>query len=301
MRPMPSRVSPRCSQSWAKILLGKDPRAIRPLLDDIASVSSNGFALGALSIALDDLRARLAGVPVFALYGGRRRESVRAYASSGGYLDEVGPEVSWPRDVSAAVEAGFSACKVRIGRYSPARELPLLSRLRADSAPGLELMVDANGAYSGPTAVEVGRALGQFGYKWLEEPLTRTRGGLSYPGYEALPPALDIAIAGGEGLETRGAFAEFLNRRGRRHRPAGRLHMWRHRRSSVHRRTGGPTRVPVRPARMGWGRDHGRDLAAHQLAARADGGRWVGNADARVRRVRKPNAHPAPRRPTEAE
>ena len=196
-----------------EILLGKDAGATRPLMDEIASVSSNGFALGALSIALDDLRARLAGVPVFALYGGRRRDSVRAYASSGGYLDQVGPEVSWPKDVSAAVEAGFSACKVRIGRYSPARELPLLGRLRADSAPELELMVDANGAYSLPTAVEVGRALGQFGYKWLEEPLTRTRGGLSYPGYEALPPALDIAVAGGEGFETRSAFAEFLGRR----------------------------------------------------------------------------------------
>ena len=90
-------------------------------------------------------------------------------------------------------------------------ELPLLQRLRADTPAEVDLMVDANGAYSTPRALEVGRELGRLGYRWFEEPLIRTRGGMSYPGYEHLT-SLDIAIAGGEGLRGRTAFDDLLNR-----------------------------------------------------------------------------------------
>lgn len=196
----------------AGALEGKDASLTRPLLDELAARTSDHWAVSAMAIALDDLRARAANVPISTLYGGRRRHAVRAYASSGGYLDDVGPEQSWADDVAAAVEAGFTACKVRIGRFPPSRELPILHRLREETDPGVELMVDANGAYSLPRAVEVGRALEQWGYRWFEEPLIRTRGGLSYAGYEQLTAALAIPIAAGEGLETRGAFDAFLAR-----------------------------------------------------------------------------------------
>ena len=76
----------------------------------------------------------------------------------------------------------------------------------------MDLMVDANGAYSVPLAIEVGRGLEALGFRWFEEPLIRFRAGMSYPGYELLS-ALDIPIAAGEGLQTRGAFAAFLDRK----------------------------------------------------------------------------------------
>ena len=119
-----------------------------------------------------------------------------------GYLD----------DVRTAVADGFTACKVRIGRHDSRVELALLERLRADTPPDVALMVDANGAYSTPRAIEVGRELGRLGFSWLEEPLIRTRGGMSYPGYSQLT-GLGIAIAGGEGLRGRTAFDDVLRRR----------------------------------------------------------------------------------------
>ena len=45
------------------------------------------WALGAVSMALDDLRARARGIPVSALYGPRLRDRVRPYASSRGYVE----------------------------------------------------------------------------------------------------------------------------------------------------------------------------------------------------------------------
>lgn len=193
------------------LLVGRDAADARPILDDLRIATADALAVSALAIALDDLRARRLGVPVSALYGGRRRDSVRGYASSGGYVDGVDPERSWPDEAAAAVRDGFTAVKLRIGRFDPARELPILAKVRDEVGDAVDLMVDANGAYPVPRAREVARGLARLRFRWLEEPLIRHRGGLTYPGYEHLG-GLDIAIAAAEGLETRGAFDAFLHR-----------------------------------------------------------------------------------------
>jgi D-galactarolactone cycloisomerase len=193
------------------MLVGRDPMAARARIADLQATAADAWALSALSVALDDLRARRLGVSVATLYGGPLRERVRAYASSGGYHREREIEELWPAEAAEMAAAGFTAMKLRIGRHAPGRELPVLEAVRAQQ-PELELLVDANGAYALPRAIAVGRALERLGFGWYEEPLTRTRGGLSYPGYERLAAALDIPVAAGEALETRGAFAAFLSR-----------------------------------------------------------------------------------------
>lgn len=181
------------------------------LVDVMATRSGDRMALSAMSIAIDDLRARQLGVPVAELYGGRRRDSVRAYASSGGYRDDAAIETTWPAELAAALDDGYRAAKFRIGRFAPSRELPLLRQLREAAGSDVDLMVDANGAYAVPTALRVGRALEEVAYRWFEEPLIRFANGLVYPGYEHLA-RLDIPIAAAEGLETRSDFDAFLTR-----------------------------------------------------------------------------------------
>jgi len=197
-------------EELGELLVSRAPRP-RPLLDAVRAGMTDPLAVSAISIAVDDLRARQLGLPLAELYGGRRRDEVRAYASSGGYREGVPPEESWPAEVRAAVADGFTACKIRIGRFPSMRELPILAGLRAEVGDGIDLMVDANGAYCVPRAIEVGRALEALRFRWFEEPLIRHRDGMAYPGYERLA-GLDIAIAAGEGLENRGAFDAFLSR-----------------------------------------------------------------------------------------
>jgi D-galactarolactone cycloisomerase len=195
----------------SELLIGRDPADARSIMDTLRIATADQLALSAIAIAVDDLRGHQMQVPVSALYGGRRRDTVRAYASSGGYVDGVEPEHSWPDEVAAAVEDGYTACKIRIGRFASTRELPILEKIREGASPELDLMVDANGAYTVPRAKQVGRALAELRFRWFEEPLIRHRGGLSYPGYEHLT-GLDIAVAAAEGLETRSAFDAFLTR-----------------------------------------------------------------------------------------
>lgn len=195
----------------AHCLLEEQPQAARSLTDRLAGQIPDRYALSALSIAIDDLRARQLGVGVAALYGGSRRSALRGYASSGGYRQDLDPETSWPDEVRRSIDDGFTACKIRIGRFPPTRELPILEKIRSDVGPGVDLMVDANGAYSVPTARSVGQRLAALDFRWFEEPLIRHAGGLEYPGYELLAD-LDVPIAAGEGLQTRTAFADFLRR-----------------------------------------------------------------------------------------
>lgn len=203
---------PAAAAELAGTLVGKNAATGRPLLDLLFEAGlESSSALSAIAIAIDDLRGRQLGLSVAALHGGSRRTSVRAYASSGGYRDNAGPEESWNEDLQTAIMDGFTVAKLRIGRFDPRRELPLLERIRAETPDQIELAVDANGAYSLPRAREVGRALGRAGYRWFEEPLIRFRAGMIYPGYEGLHD-LGIAIAAGEGLGNRSAFATFLTR-----------------------------------------------------------------------------------------
>lgn len=192
-------------------VVGHAPARRGRLADSLAAGGADRLAVSAMGIALDDLRARQLGVPVADLYGGRRRDRVRAYASSGGYREDMSFEQTWPAELATALEEGFQAAKFRVGRFQPERELALLGQLREQAGPQADLMVDANGAYSVATAIPFGRALGGLGYRWFEEPMTRSMNGLEYPGYEQLA-RLDVPVAAGEGLRTRSAFDAFLAR-----------------------------------------------------------------------------------------
>jgi D-galactarolactone cycloisomerase len=192
-------------------LLGTDPRHAGSLLDQLTRTTADQWAVSALSVALDDLRARQVGLSVADLYGGRRRDQVRAYASTAGYHATREPEELWPAEAAEAVAAGFGAIKFRIGRYPAGRELPILVEIRSAHGASLEMMADGNGAYSVPQSFLVARGLGELGFTWLEEPVNRFRGNQRYPGYRGLDSWIGVAIAGGEGLERRSDFARLLD------------------------------------------------------------------------------------------
>jgi len=190
------------------VLLGRDPDAERETWAAVwAASGGNGFATGAVSMALDDLRARRRGVPVSTLYGGARRDRVRAYASSEGYVPGMAVADAWRAEAERAVEAGFTGFKLRIGREAIPEELAAAGAVRA-AHPDLALMADGNGAYTLRQALEVGRELHRLGFAWLEEPMPTAH----YAGYERLRSSLPLALAGGESVQDRAEAAALINR-----------------------------------------------------------------------------------------
>jgi D-galactarolactone cycloisomerase len=196
-------------RSAAQDLIGRDPAVLRGLIRETARRLEHAYAASAVAVALEDLRARQLGVPIAGLYGGRARDRVRVYAASGGYIEDRHPKDTWPAELERVRAEGFNALKLRIGRYPIREEAPLLESIRGAVSDGFVLMADGNAGYTMAGAVEMGRILSRLRFRWFEEPLEQHDG---YRQYERLAAALDITLAGGEILMSRGAAVDALTR-----------------------------------------------------------------------------------------
>ncbi|MBB6352120.1 L-alanine-DL-glutamate epimerase-like enolase superfamily enzyme [Nonomuraea muscovyensis] len=191
-------------------LLGEDPSDIARLWDKLvwagASVGRSGLstqAIAALDIALWDLKARRAGLPLAKLLGAHR-DSVRCYNTSGGFLHTPIEQVL--DNASAAVERGIGGIKLKVGHPDAKVDLARVSAVREHLGDGVPLMVDANQQWDRPTAQRLGRALEPYGLVWIEEPLDA----YDAAGHAALAASLDTPIATGEMLTSVGEHAELI-------------------------------------------------------------------------------------------
>jgi D-galactarolactone cycloisomerase len=191
------------TRAMAEGVVGRDPEDAAT--DLAAGRGLHAWALGAVSMAVDDLRARRRGIAVGALYGERLRGRVRAYASSRGYVEGMSAQAAWLDEAGAVWDDGFRAMKLRIGRDDPATEMTAIEGLVAE-APALTWMADGNGAWGFDDSLLVGRRLERLGFRWFEEPMPTN----DYAAYAALADELAIPLAGGEILESAGAAEPFL-------------------------------------------------------------------------------------------
>jgi len=192
-------------------LIGKNPLEYRRLWRDIWGPNfGNGLAVGAVDIALNDLRGRALNLPVAELFGGRLRDRVPAYASAMNYIEGERPEEQYPAEAAALVEQGYKALKMRLGRYPVSREAGVVAAVRKAVGPHVRLMADGNGAYTLETALRMGRVLHEHGFEFFEEPLPQSP---KYTGYDELRRKLPLSLAGGEALDSRGSAKEVLDRR----------------------------------------------------------------------------------------
>jgi len=146
-----------------------------------------------LDVALWDLVARRARLPLYQLFGGSR--IVPVYASSI-------PSDQPLRCADAAVARGHVALKLRIG-FGIERDVSNLETLRRRFGSQVAIMVDANQAWSLDTAQTMVSVMADFAPAWLEEPLPADRHGDEWL---RLKEITDIALAGGENLR---GFVEF--------------------------------------------------------------------------------------------
>ncbi|WP_329454902.1 L-talarate/galactarate dehydratase [Streptomyces sp. NBC_01497] len=188
------------ARELAPALLGEDPSDIGKIWTKLvwagASVGRSGLAtqaIAAYDIALWDLKARRAGLPLAKLLGAHR-DSVRCYNTSGGFLHAPVDELV--RNAEAAVAGGIGGVKIKVGHPDSREDLRRLSAVRERLGEDVPLMVDANQQWDRPTARRMGRALEEFGLVWIEEPLDA----YDAAGHAELAAALDTPIATGEML-----------------------------------------------------------------------------------------------------
>jgi len=158
-------------------------------------------ATAALDVAIWDLAAKAAGLPLYRLLGGYRNR-VRAYATT-----RLGRDLSLPELVqtaSALVKEGFKAVKMNVaGHPSVAIEVERVRAVREAIGPDVDLMADANSMWTPAQAIRVGHAIEEFQLFWLEDLVPIH----NLVGLAEVCRALDTPIATGETLY---GFTSFL-------------------------------------------------------------------------------------------
>lgn len=194
-----------------KVLLGKNPLEQRKLWRAMWGANfGDGRAVAGCDLALHDLRGKALGLSVADLYGGRQRDRVMGYAAAMNYTEGVRPEDQHPAEAAALAKRGFLAMKCRTGRFGHKRDLAVIEKIRAAVGPDVRLLTDGNGAFTLPQAVKFGKELEKLDFYCFEEPLPQSP---DYAGYDELTKSLDIAVAGGEVLDSRATARDHIVRR----------------------------------------------------------------------------------------
>lgn len=127
-------------------------------------------ALSAVDIALWDLNARRARLPLWQYLGASDAESVPAYAS-GGYYSPGKTHEDLAEEMAGYIALGFDAVKMKIGAADKSVDRARVAAVRDAIGYDVKLMLDANNAWA--TTLEAGehiKALEQFAPFWIEEP-----------------------------------------------------------------------------------------------------------------------------------
>ncbi|WP_304523953.1 L-talarate/galactarate dehydratase [Acuticoccus kalidii] len=181
-------------------LIGEDPSDTARIWTKLtwagASVGRSGLAtqaIAAFDVALWDLKAKRAGLPLAKLLGAHR-DGVRCYNTSSGFLSSPIEEVREKIDI--ALEKGIEGIKIKVGQPDPMIDIERLEAVRAHIGGSRPLMIDANQQWDRVTALRFGRIVEPLNLEWIEEPLDA----YDAEGHAALARELATPIATGEML-----------------------------------------------------------------------------------------------------
>ena len=163
-------------------ILGQDALAPERLYEKIFSITHQKvayqkewarsallIAAAAVDIAMWDIMGKAADQPLFRLFGGYRAEVpcyvTCAYYRDGKGLDELREEMEMLRG------QGHRAFKAKIGGAPLGEDLARLRVVREVIGKDADLMLDVNGAWDLPTAIEGAHLLKEIRPRWLEEPV----------------------------------------------------------------------------------------------------------------------------------
>jgi D-arabinonate dehydratase len=168
---------------WTKLFQGWR----HPKMDD-------QIAIGKVDVAIWDVMGQILGQPIWRLLGGARR-TIRAYGAGGMYMPgkdaaELAAEMA---DFAAH---GYTAVKMKVAGAPLREDVERVRAVREAIGPNVDLMLDANHAWTSPEAIRFARLVEQYDIFWFEEPVMPW----DYAGCAEVARALDMPVATGENV-----------------------------------------------------------------------------------------------------
>ncbi len=200
---------------YAPLLIREDPcegqrlwlkLARNPALQWVGRAGITQLALAAVDVALWDIRAKAAAVPLWHLLGGKTHAHVEAYNTDIGWLSLSLEQIIDGAKKTIEID-GFRRIKVKVGHANPMLDVRRLEAIRHAIGPDITLAIDGNGKWDLPTCQRFCRAAEPLDIFWFEEPLWYD----DVRSHARLAASTPIPIALGEQLYTADAFNAFLD------------------------------------------------------------------------------------------
>jgi L-alanine-DL-glutamate epimerase-like enolase superfamily enzyme len=192
------------------LLIGEDPIDVERLWHKmwvpklIGRRDMTTRAIGGIDIALWDLRAKVAGMPLYKMLGGFRNR-MPTYVTGGYYVKGEGIK-ELQREMQDSVEMGARAVKMKIGAVPINEDVARVKAVREAIGPDVKLLIDANCAYHAYEAIQLARKVEDYDIFWFEEPVAPD----DYEGHKRLAASSIIPIATGENEYTRYGFRDLI-------------------------------------------------------------------------------------------
>lgn len=153
------------AQDFARLWKGKDPLALADRLTELdAYIARNTTAKSAFDIALHDLAAKAAGLPLFEYLGGVRRP----------ITTDITIGIGSPEEMAAKAELftnqGAQVLKVKLGK-APEADIARIRAIRDAVGSETAIRVDANQGWSYDNAVRALQGLQVFDIEFCEQPM----------------------------------------------------------------------------------------------------------------------------------
>ncbi len=153
---------------FAGALIGKNALDIEgavELMDRI--IYANNSIKSAFDMALYDIAAQQAGLPLYKFIGGEKNKTIVT-----DYTVSIGEPEAMAGQALRILSQGYPAIKVKLGKDGK-KDVERMRAIRAAVGPDIPLRIDANQGWEVEEAIETLQALAQFDIQHCEEPIGR--------------------------------------------------------------------------------------------------------------------------------
>lgn len=155
-------------QYFAKALKGNDPLQIKECIQAMDKIIyGNSSIKSAFDMALFDISAQHAGLPLYKFLGGENNKTLVTDMTV-----SLGSPEKMATDALKFKKQGFRIIKVKLGE-SKEKDVERIAAIRKAIGKDIPLRIDANQGWKIKTAIETLNALEEFNIEYCEEPIAR--------------------------------------------------------------------------------------------------------------------------------
>lgn len=203
-----------------RVLLGQDPREVERICHDLYRDSYWRVgpvlqsAVSMVDMALWDIKAKLCGVPVYEMLGGRVRDSIRMYANA--WFAGARTPDEFAEAAKVAVSKGITALKwdpfgkayLYMENQDFNYSMEIVEAVRGAVGNNVDLLIECHGRFDIATSIKIANALKPFNPMFFEEPTPPD----SLDALAAVHAKSPIPVAAGERIYSTTQFKEFLEK-----------------------------------------------------------------------------------------